>query len=134
MEGNRGDVYRRRGRRVADGTDKTRHQAPAFTPQLSRMTLKDHIFIGLCLVQLCLALHHPRIRCRTMPNDPRWPDESTWDHFNASLDGRLIHTVPIASPCHGPNHDAAKCDIIRNQWHVPRLQFVNPKRSSLLQI
>lgn len=80
-----------------------------------------HIFVGLCLVHMCLASHPS---CKTMPQDPEWPDTHAWRHFNSSVDGRLIRTVPIASVCHGPNYDSGKCGIIRDQWHHSQLQFV----------
>ncbi len=49
------------------------------------------ILAGLCLVQICLASH---IGCKIMPQDPEWPDSSAWNHFNSSVDGRLIRTAP----------------------------------------
>ncbi|KAJ3567861.1 hypothetical protein NP233_g6095 [Leucocoprinus birnbaumii] len=54
-----------------------------------------------------------------MPGDPAWPDTAAWDSFNTSVDGRLIRTIPIASPCHAANYDAEKCEIVKNQWHQP---------------
>ena len=38
--------------------------------------------------------------CKTYPDDALWPLDSVWDDFDALLDGGLIPTVPIASPCY----------------------------------
>lgn len=61
--------------------------------------------------------------CRLLPGDPGWPSEAVWHSFNASVDGRLIRTVPIGSPCHNPTYDAEKCAYIRSNWHDTALQY-----------
>ena len=38
--------------------------------------------------------------CRCFPGDNCWPALSEWAAFNQSLGGKLIGTVPLASPCH----------------------------------
>ncbi|KLO17643.1 FAD-binding domain-containing protein [Schizopora paradoxa] len=38
--------------------------------------------------------------CRNLPGDPNFPSLSTWDAFNASVDGRLLSVVPSAKFCH----------------------------------
>ncbi|KAF9448257.1 FAD/FMN-containing isoamyl alcohol oxidase MreA [Macrolepiota fuliginosa MF-IS2] len=78
--------------------------------------------IALFLSQVCLpvASGYTQLRCKTMPDDPAWPNASTWDRFNASVDGRLIRTIPIAASCHGADYDAAKCKNVQNQWHQPK--------------
>ncbi|KAF9453476.1 FAD-binding domain-containing protein [Macrolepiota fuliginosa MF-IS2] len=88
------------------------------------------IAIALFLCQLCLASGRNQLRCRTMPNDPAWPSTSTWNQFNASVDGRLIRTIPIAASCHGANHDAAECENVQNQWHIP--EFHQTSASSIM--
>jgi hypothetical protein len=60
--------------------------------------------------------------CRCFPGDPCWPSTSQWNAFNTSVGGRLIRTVPLASPCHttGPvAFDQGKCDAIKAAWTVP---------------
>lgn len=59
-----------------------------------------------------------------MPGDSAWPDSAAWAQFNSSVDGRLIRTIPVASPCHGSDYDATACDFVRSQWHHPPFQFV----------
>ncbi|KAG9225127.1 hypothetical protein CCMSSC00406_0007462 [Pleurotus cornucopiae] len=64
--------------------------------------------------------------CKTFPGDPDWPSPATWHAFNASVDGRLIRTVPIGSPCHNPNFNATECDIIKANWHDPAFHELSP--------
>lgn len=43
--------------------------------------------------------------------------------MNTAVEGRLVATVPLASPCHDPNYDAAKCDQLRQGWVYPQTHF-----------
>ncbi|KAI9371069.1 hypothetical protein BJX61DRAFT_48856 [Aspergillus egyptiacus] len=61
--------------------------------------------------------------CRCLPGDPCWPSRETWREFNSSIDGRLIATVPLGSPCHDPNYDAAVCAELRSGWTTPELHY-----------
>ena len=61
--------------------------------------------------------------CRILPSDDTWPDESIWDTFNASVDGRLIRIVPDASPCHDPDFDEALCEVVRENWFTSQFQY-----------
>jgi hypothetical protein len=64
-------------------------------------------------------------RCRCFPGDTCWPSSAKWDLFNKTVGGRLIATVPIASPCHdtfpGVSFDAEKCAEIQANWPRPEL-------------
>ncbi|KAL0564207.1 hypothetical protein V5O48_017845, partial [Marasmius crinis-equi] len=55
--------------------------------------------------------------CRTFPTDDSWPATDVWDAFNRSVDGRLIKTIPIATPCHDPSFDEQQCAVIQQSWH-----------------
>ncbi|KAL0564620.1 hypothetical protein V5O48_017423 [Marasmius crinis-equi] len=68
--------------------------------------------------------------CRILPTDSSWPSKYEWDAFNSSIDGRLIKTVPIGSPCHDPTFDEAQCNTVRENWHDP--EFHEPNPSSLM--
>lgn len=57
--------------------------------------------------------------CRCFPGDACWPSTSTWDAFNQSVDGRLVKTVPLATPCHIPNYDEKECEILKDGWLLP---------------
>ena len=62
--------------------------------------------------------------CKIIPSDDAWPDESAWDTFNTSLDGRLTKIVPDASPCHDPQFDETICEVVRENWFAPQFQYV----------
>ncbi|KAK7453948.1 hypothetical protein VKT23_011460 [Stygiomarasmius scandens] len=68
--------------------------------------------------------------CKALPEDAEWPSLDTWDAFNASVDGRLIRTVPIASPCHNPTFDGEQCQFVRDNWHEVSLHL--PSSSSVM--
>ncbi|KAH6638522.1 hypothetical protein BKA67DRAFT_596339 [Truncatella angustata] len=57
--------------------------------------------------------------CYCMPGDSCWPATSAWSQFNSTVGGRLIATVPIGSPCHDPNYDAAACAALQAEWTLP---------------
>ncbi|KAI9928674.1 hypothetical protein ASPWEDRAFT_36444 [Aspergillus wentii DTO 134E9] len=60
-------------------------------------------------------------QCRCMPNSSCWPSVDEWSQFNSSVAGRLIKTVPLASPCHAPNYNATECQYLQDQWTQPAL-------------
>ena len=60
--------------------------------------------------------------CKTFPGDADWPSEREWDHFNTTVGGRLIKTVPLGSPCHDPNYDAELCEELKSEWLFPPVQ------------
>lgn len=61
--------------------------------------------------------------CRCFPGDECWPSLDVWSRFNASVDGRLIATVPLGKPCHTPNYDEAVCDTLSDQWTLPAVHY-----------
>lgn len=61
-------------------------------------------------------------KCRCMQNDDCWPTTEEWTNFNASLGGKLIATVPLASSCHYPSYNASSCQYLKNHWTEPELQ------------
>ena len=62
--------------------------------------------------------------CRCFPGDACWPTQAEWATLNNSVDGRLIATVPLASPCHDPNYNAALCTGLQQNWFLPQQQSV----------
>jgi len=70
-------------------------------------------------------------QCRCYPGDECWPSVHEFEAFNRSLDGRLIATVPLASPCHddefGP-YDASACKMLQEGWLEPQTQY-GPKNT-----
>ncbi|KAK4233368.1 FAD binding domain-containing protein [Achaetomium macrosporum] len=89
--------------------------------------------ILLCLAGAATSTSAPATRpgtpssCRCFPGDACWPSAEVWTAFNESLGGKLIATVPLASPCHstfpGVDYDAARCAEIRTNWARPSLHY-----------
>lgn len=75
-----------------------------------------------CLVSLISA--YPSVSCRCMPTDTCWPSLDEWAKFNESMGGKLVATVPLASPCHGLSYNATECGYLQSQWTNPFLQWV----------
>jgi hypothetical protein len=59
---------------------------------------------------------HARSSCRYIPGDNGWPSVDTWTKFNTSIGGRLIATVPLATPCHEPSFEGQKCATLQEKW------------------
>lgn len=60
--------------------------------------------------------------CRCYPGEECWPSQKEWDAFNATVGGRLVATVPIASVCHYDNftiYNAAACASLLSVWDYP---------------
>lgn len=74
-----------------------------------------------------LSRPNDQIRCRCFPSDDCWPSPKEWSEFNRSVNGRLVATVPIASPCHdsfpGVKYDAERCAEILANWPRPVLHY-----------
>ncbi|KAJ5669803.1 FAD-linked oxidoreductase sor8 [Penicillium macrosclerotiorum] len=84
----------------------------------------------LCLWILPAALfwlQHARatgaFTCRCFPGEPCWPSARQWSDFNATLNGRLIATVPISSVCHTRGefaaYDERACADLISNWQRP---------------
>ncbi|KAI4623422.1 hypothetical protein J4E80_003232 [Alternaria sp. BMP 0032] len=57
--------------------------------------------------------------CRVLPGDAAWPAKSQWDKLNATIEGRLIASVPLGAACHDPTYDEEKCNYLRENWQLP---------------
>ncbi len=67
-------------------------------------------------------------RCRCYPGDSCWPSPETWADFNQTLHGKLLATVPLASPCHDDKfaeYNAAECQKLRDVWLEPQTHYVS---------
>ncbi|ESZ93417.1 hypothetical protein SBOR_6197 [Sclerotinia borealis F-4128] len=61
-----------------------------------------------------LPSHGPK--CRYLPSDPAWPNQTVWNNLNQTVEGRLIRGVPLGQPCYEPHLDVTKCSQIREEW------------------
>ncbi|KAJ5759085.1 hypothetical protein N7520_006241 [Penicillium odoratum] len=78
-------------------------------------------FIASLLAALPQALASSACRC--FPGDSCWPSESAWTEFNKTIDGRLISTVPLGTPCHVPNYNATACAVLEAGWELPEEHY-----------
>lgn len=62
--------------------------------------------------------------CRNLPGDASWPSAAAWSALNSTVQGRLIATVPIGTPCHDPHYKQATCAALQTNWPLPQTQFV----------
>jgi hypothetical protein len=60
--------------------------------------------------------------CYALPGDSNWPAQDKWNKLNSTVNGRLVATVPIGSPCHDPTFDQAACDQLKANWLNPLTQ------------
>ena len=61
-----------------------------------------------------------------MPGDGCWPSQSDWNTFNQSVGGRLVATIPLASPCHNDvfaAYNATECQYLQNNWWFPDIHI-----------
>lgn len=62
--------------------------------------------------------------CKCFPGDSCWPEPKIWAQLNNTVDGRLIKTVPLGSPCHGDAYNAAECQKLKDGWLYSDIQYV----------
>lgn len=60
--------------------------------------------------------------CRCFPGDECWPSDAEWSALNATVEGRLVSTVPLGYPCHDPYYDEGQCAQLRSQWLYAGIQ------------
>ncbi|KAM0446845.1 hypothetical protein ACHAO4_009169 [Trichoderma viride] len=54
--------------------------------------------------------------CKCFPGDACWPSAGDWAAFNKTVNGRLIATVPLGSPCHEASYNATECQFLQDNW------------------
>ncbi|KAF5021891.1 hypothetical protein F66182_6082 [Fusarium sp. NRRL 66182] len=62
-------------------------------------------------------------KCKCFPGDSCWPLENDWKSLNSTVNGRLIKTVPLGSPCHDPTYDAEACAYLQSQWQQTEIHM-----------
>ncbi|KAF5020018.1 hypothetical protein F66182_7954 [Fusarium sp. NRRL 66182] len=70
-------------------------------------------------------------KCRCLPGDACWPSQSEWSRLNKTVDGLVIRTVPIGSPCHDPDYDDEACAALQQAWRLPETHI--DSSSSVMQ-
>lgn len=70
-------------------------------------------------------------QCYRLPSDPDWPSKDAWSSLNSTVNGKLVATVPIGSPCHDPTYDEAACTALKAAWTNPLTH--TPSSHSIMQ-
>lgn len=103
--------------------------AAAFIFQAADITAVRMLKIAIAsILWLSLPPHalSTRTQCRCFPGDDCWPSAKEWDHFNTTLDGKLVATVPLAAACHdsqfGVDFSTTECSTLREGWTSPENQ------------
>lgn len=84
------------------------------------LLLTANIGLSVALPKLC-GIEGPD-NCKCFPGDDCWPEQSQWAALNATVDGRLVATVPLGSPCHDPSYDANQCAELQDEWRFSSIQ------------
>ena len=90
-------------------------------------------FQNIVSLQISILVSHAsasylNTTCRCFPGDPCWPSPAVWNSFNASLDGKLVATVPLAVSCHREfdgtlTYDEAMCTQLQQEWTSPQAHY-----------
>lgn len=66
------------------------------------------------LIESCLFVE---LRCRCLSSDRScWPNVSTWQAFNESIDGHLLVSAPSGAACDPKVFNSIMCNIVKAQW------------------
>lgn len=65
-------------------------------------------------------------QCRCIPGDSCWPSVSDWLALNDTVQGRLISTIPLASPCHTSSYNETTCGILKQEWPYADVHISSP--------
>lgn len=86
--------------------------------------MKSIFSLALLPLALFAGNSSAREQCRCLPSDDCWPSDNVWAKFNSTVNGALIETVPLGSPCHEPNYDEDACAAVKSDWKWPMTQYV----------
>ncbi|KAK1248264.1 LOW QUALITY PROTEIN: hypothetical protein MKX08_006484 [Trichoderma sp. CBMAI-0020] len=99
---------------------------------MHRSRLGSALFaIASCFARLAHAAPATTASCKCLPGDACWPSAGDWAAFNKTVDGRLIATVPLASPCHEAAYNATECQFLQDSWLFSPVQTTSPRWSRL---
>ncbi|PVH91131.1 hypothetical protein DM02DRAFT_470584, partial [Periconia macrospinosa] len=51
--------------------------------------------------------------CLLLPGDYDWPKTDIWAALNTTVNGKLVATNPIGSPCHDPTYNESACNSLQ---------------------
>lgn len=90
---------------------------------MKTMVLNKLLFLVFQLLCTVSAQEIEHCNCRALLGDPTWPSGIEWNKLNRTVNGRLVATIPIASPCHDPNYNESECAYLQATWANPSLHF-----------
>jgi hypothetical protein len=79
-------------------------------------------FLTICVVVNGAILPRNQTQCRCIVGDVCWPSQPQWNELNRTVEGRLIATVPLGSPCHDPHYEEAACNALKLGWPYAQTQ------------
>ncbi|KDN68227.1 hypothetical protein CSUB01_11243 [Colletotrichum sublineola] len=81
--------------------------------------VSSFLLLGLA-ADVTFASPRPKLSasCKNIPGDAAWPTKHAWDRLNATVDGRLIATTPIAHVCHVPTYSHEACEDLCRRWNT----------------
>lgn len=82
------------------------------------------MLLRACVVVSLVAVAQASSGCRCFPGDACWPSTDTWAQFNQSIEGQLIKTIPLGTPCHTPDYNASVCSNLKSGWMLPEEQYI----------
>lgn len=79
--------------------------------------------ISFCFITFVSLLSFPGAvhtvsHCKLSPLDAEWPSNEEWAALNASIQGTLIRTAPVASSCYtgNPFVSTESCTSVKKYW------------------
>ncbi|KAK7749828.1 hypothetical protein SLS53_000409 [Cytospora paraplurivora] len=84
------------------------------------------VLLYFLVTSTALAATTSTTACRYIPGDDGWPAASLWQNLNATVEGRLLATNPLAHSCHDPTYSNDTCTTLQQQWGQPDLQIPHP--------
>jgi hypothetical protein len=76
-----------------------------------------HILRQLALLSPAAIFAPTAVSSRCTFGDKCWPDDISWQAFNATVGGHLIRSLPSAAVCHqGPFHNIQACNFTEQNW------------------
>lgn len=65
-----------------------------------------------------------------LPGNPCFPSPAVLKVFNATVDGRLIKTVPYGAPCYKATYNAEQCKALAKNKVIPEWRVTLPGEAS----
>lgn len=91
--------------------------------------LWSFLLFASLFVTLSTQLSVPSDACKLQVGSPEWPSLQTWQNFNSTLSGALLHPSPPASVCFANSSstiDGAECKQVTDSWFQSEFHSNDP--------